>query len=65
MVDTNSNADGVDYVARGNDDAIRAVDLYLKGAVDTINAARADVVRQEKEAKATAEAKADDAQKAE
>lgn len=65
IVDTNSNPDGVSYVVPGNDDAIRAVDLYLKGAVDTINAARADVVRQEKEAKAAAEAKADDAQKAE
>lgn len=65
IVDTNSNPDGVNYVIPGNDDAIRAVDLYLKGAVDTINAARADVVRQEKEAKAAAEAKADDAQKAE
>ena len=65
IVDTNSNPDGVNYVVPGNDDAIRAVDLYLKGAVDTINAARADVVRQEKEAKAAAEAKADDAQKAE
>ena len=65
IVDTNSNPDGVNYVVPGNDDAIRAVDLYLKGAVETINAARADVVRQEKEAKAAAEAKADDAQKAE
>ena len=65
VVDTNSNPDGVNYVIPGNDDAIRAVDLYLKGAVETINAARADVVRQEKEAKAAAEAKADDAQKAE
>ena len=65
IVDTNSNPDGVNYVIPGNDDAIRAVDLYLKGAVETINAARADVVRQEKEAKAAAEAKADDAQKAE
>ena len=65
IVATNSNPDGVNYVVPGNDDAIRAVDLYLKGAVETINAARADVVRQEKEAKAAAEAKADDAQKAE
>lgn len=65
IVDTNCDPDEIDYVIPGNDDAIRAVDLYLKGAVDTINAARADVVRQEKEAKAAAEAKADDAQKAE
>ena len=65
VVDTNSNPDGVDYVIPGNDDAIRAVDLYLKGAVETINAARADLVRQEKDAKAQEEAKAEEAQKAE
>lgn len=59
VVDTNSNPDGVNYVIPGNDDAIRAVDLYLKGAVETINAARADLVRQEKDAKA------EEAQKAE
>ena len=60
VVDTNTNPDGVDYVIPGNDDAIRAVDLYLKGAVETINAARADSVRQDKEALA-AEAKAEEA----
>lgn len=65
VVDTNSNPDGVNYVIPGNDDAIRAVDLYLKGAVETINTARADLVRQEKDAKAQEEAKAEEAQKAE
>ena len=65
VVDTNSNPDGVNYVIPGNDDAIRAVDLYLKGAVETINAARADLVRREKDAKAQEEAKAEEAQKAE
>ena len=40
VVDTNSNPDGVNYIIPGNDDAIRAVELYLKGAVETINAAR-------------------------
>ena len=65
VVDTNSNPDGVNYVIPGNDDAIRAVDLYLKGAVENINAARADLVRQEKDAKAQEEAKAEEAQKAE
>ena len=34
IVDTNSNPDGVDYVIPGNDDAIRAIKLYL-GAVAT------------------------------
>ena len=29
IVDTNSNPDGVDYVIPGNDDAIRAIKLYV------------------------------------
>ena len=32
VVDTNSDPDGVDYVIPGNDDAIRAVQLYLNAA---------------------------------
>lgn len=32
VVDTNSNPDGVDLVIPGNDDAIRAVQLYLNAA---------------------------------
>lgn len=49
VVDTNSNPDGVSYIIPGNDDAIRAVDLYLKGVVETINAARAELTRAEVE----------------
>jgi small subunit ribosomal protein S2 len=64
IVDTNSDPDGVNYVVPGNDDAIRAVELYLKGAVETINVARADVVRQEK-AEAEAKAKTEEPAKAE
>ena len=56
VVDTNSNPDGVNYVIPGNDDAIRAVDLYLKGVTEAINAARAEMVREEAEARAQAEA---------
>jgi len=40
IVDTNSNPDGVDYVIPGNDDAIRAVQLYLNAAADTVLEAR-------------------------
>ncbi|SDB06875.1 SSU ribosomal protein S2P [Pseudidiomarina indica] len=40
VVDTNSNPDGVDYVIPGNDDAIRAVQLYLNAAAAAINDAR-------------------------
>jgi small subunit ribosomal protein S2 len=40
VVDTNSNPDGVDFVIPGNDDAIRAVQLYLNAAADAVNAGR-------------------------
>ncbi|MEE4245510.1 MAG: 30S ribosomal protein S2 [Kangiellaceae bacterium] len=36
VVDTNSNPDGVDYVIPGNDDAIRAIQLYVSSVADTI-----------------------------
>jgi len=41
VVDSNSNPDGVDYVIPGNDDAIRAITLYLNTAAETIMEARA------------------------
>ncbi len=40
IVDTNSNPDGVDYIVPGNDDAIRAVQLYLSAAATAVNSAR-------------------------
>jgi small subunit ribosomal protein S2 len=40
IVDTNSNPDGVDYIVPGNDDAIRAVQLYLSAAADAVIAGR-------------------------
>ncbi|MBQ9274024.1 MAG: 30S ribosomal protein S2 [Succinivibrio sp.] len=62
VVDTNSDPSGVSYVIPGNDDAIRAVDLYLKGVTDAINAARAEQVRTgEEESAAVAEPAADTA----
>ena len=36
VVDTNSNPDGVDYIVPGNDDAIRAVTLYLDSAANAV-----------------------------
>lgn len=43
IVDTNSNPDGVDYVIPGNDDAIRAVKLYVSAIADAcIAGANAD-----------------------
>ncbi len=41
IVDTNSNPDGIDYVIPGNDDAIRAIQLYLHAASDVILETRA------------------------
>jgi small subunit ribosomal protein S2 len=36
VVDTNNSPDQIDYVIPGNDDAIRAVQLYVRGAADAI-----------------------------
>jgi len=36
IVDTNSNPDGVDFVIPGNDDAIRAIELYAKSVADAV-----------------------------
>ncbi|TDJ33882.1 MAG: 30S ribosomal protein S2 [Gammaproteobacteria bacterium] len=36
IVDTNSNPDGIDYIIPGNDDAIRAIRLYVTAVADAI-----------------------------
>ncbi|MBT8419929.1 MAG: 30S ribosomal protein S2 [Gammaproteobacteria bacterium] len=36
VVDTNHSPDGVDYIVPGNDDATRAIQLYMSSAADTI-----------------------------
>ena len=41
IVDTNTNPDGIDYVIPGNDDAMRAIQLYMRGAADSIVESRA------------------------
>jgi small subunit ribosomal protein S2 len=40
IVDTNSNPDGVDYIIPGNDDAIRAVKLYVTAVADAVIAGK-------------------------
>ena len=35
VVDTNSDPDGVDYVIPGNDDAIRAIQIYVQAVAET------------------------------
>src|SRR6056297_3599783 len=42
IVDTNSDPDGVDYVIPGNDDAIRAVKLYVTTVADACIAGRTE-----------------------
>ncbi|MGD9888779.1 MAG: 30S ribosomal protein S2, partial [Halothiobacillaceae bacterium] len=43
IVDTNSSPDGVDYIIPGNDDAIRAVQLYVMSVADAIEDAKGTV----------------------
>ncbi|MDN3682716.1 30S ribosomal protein S2 [Vibrio tapetis] len=40
VVDTNSDPDGVDFIIPGNDDAIRAVQLYLNAAAQAVTEGR-------------------------
>ena len=44
VVDTNNIPDGVDYIIPGNDDAIKAIKLYVQGAADAIIEGRATAV---------------------
>ncbi|MFA7633041.1 MAG: 30S ribosomal protein S2 [Thiohalomonadaceae bacterium] len=41
VVDTNNSPDGIDYIIPGNDDAIRAITLYVQAAADSVLAGRA------------------------
>ncbi|MFV9997682.1 MAG: 30S ribosomal protein S2 [Arsenophonus endosymbiont of Dermacentor nuttalli] len=40
IVDTNSDPDGVDYIIPGNDDAIRAIKLYLTAVAKAVHEGR-------------------------
>ena len=40
IVDTNNSPKGVDYIIPGNDDALRAVRIYVKGMADAIETGR-------------------------
>jgi len=43
VVDTNNSIDGIDYVIPGNDDAIRAVKLYVDNAADAVTTGKLSV----------------------
>lgn len=56
IVDTNSDPDGVDFVIPGNDDAIRAVSLYLSAVAATVREGRSsDLATQAEESFVEAE----------
>lgn len=42
VVDTNSNPDNIDYVVPGNDDAIRAIQLYTSAVAGAVKEGRAN-----------------------
>ena len=75
VVDTNSNPDGIDFVIPGNDDAIRAIQLYTAAIADACLLGRArsmpapgdseSVEIEDQEADAPADAPAEVAAKAE
>jgi len=41
VVDTNHSPDGIDYIIPGNDDAARAIQLYVRGVADAVIAGHA------------------------
>ena len=43
IVDTNNSIEGVDYVIPGNDDAIRAIKLYVECAADAVESGKLSV----------------------
>ena len=45
VVDTNNSLQGVDYVIPGNDDAIRAIKLYVESAADAVDNGRLNIAR--------------------
>lgn len=40
IVDTNSDPDGIDYIVPGNDDAIRAIQLYVNAVANAVRTSR-------------------------
>lgn len=43
VVDTNNDPSAIDYVIPGNDDAVRAVSLYLAAAADAVNEGKGSI----------------------
>jgi small subunit ribosomal protein S2 len=45
VVDTNNSVEGIDYVIPGNDDAIRAISLYVENAANAVETGRMNIAR--------------------
>ena len=45
VVDTNNSLQGIDYVIPGNDDAIRAIKLYVESAANAVENGRLNIAR--------------------
>jgi small subunit ribosomal protein S2 len=45
VVDTNNSLEGIDYVIPGNDDAIRAISLYVESAANAVESGRMNIAR--------------------
>jgi small subunit ribosomal protein S2 len=45
VVDTNNSVEGIDYVIPGNDDAIRAIALYVENAANAVETGRLNIAR--------------------
>jgi small subunit ribosomal protein S2 len=45
VVDTNNSLEGIDYVIPGNDDAIRAINLYVEAAADAVSTGNLSVAQ--------------------
>jgi small subunit ribosomal protein S2 len=43
VVDTNNSIEGVDYIIPGNDDAIRAIKLYVEAAADAVETGKLSI----------------------
>lgn len=56
IVDTNSNPEGVDVVVPGNDDAIRAIRLYVTAAADAVLAGKGETATKDEFVEVTEDA---------
>jgi len=45
IVDTNNSPDDIDYVIPGNDDSIRAIQLYVQGVADAVELGRSTMAQ--------------------